>query len=760
MSLPQEEREPARARRYEPVSTLPSDRPQLPSQPCAACGNEVDPLRAPCALAFEDGVRVLCSEDCKQNHRSGERVRRKPATMPPASSSTPVALAAPSVAPAAPSGSARKPACHVAAKHDRGLEPLDRLTTMWLWIGAATAGTAATLASFGGPETAFASALLTCCGALAALRLTTATRSDVTWLGWLLGPLGVIGAAIATYWEARAGAGVGLDSFGAVLAAAALLVRGMIDAHARRPVQQTVQNLWRALPAEVRVPGPGLSGHDAESEALETSKLRVGEEIVVRRGERLGVDGIVQAGEASVLPYPGATEAITRRTGDAVLAGGRVVEGALRVLASRVGDDRSVARVARSGRADQRGAALLLRWTQRAMPWVATAILLGCAALLLFGTVRGGSPLAAASSILIAAPLLAIRRAAEWPLLGATTSAGARGILIQSGSALDLAGHVRTVAMAPHRTLTEGKPEVLDVITLGDDKLRDLLSLAAGAELLAGDHPIGRAIVSYADKRGITPSDMRRSIAVVGRGLTGTGPDGEEIVIGSRRLLLDQGVSVAAADAYAARAEAAGRTAVFMAVSGRVRAVFSLHDHLRSGARASVQRLFDMGLEVVLLTGDQRGPVEQLAKGFDIAHIKCELLPDERAQEVRSLREAGGPVAVIGYPAEDAAALAAADVAIVLGAAGGGNGDNAIALLSEDLRDAAATLWLARAARACVMNALRVAAIGFTAVVAGAVIGLCKPGLTASIVLLIDAYGIHAGARLLRRIALRFGSGS
>jgi P-type E1-E2 ATPase len=262
--------------------------------------------------------------------------------------------------------------------------------------------------------------------------------------------------------------------------------------------------------------------------------------------------------------------------------------------------------------------------------------------------------------------------------------------------------------------------------------------------------------VRYADRRGVTAREMRRAVTVQGRGLTGTGPDGEEIIIGSRRLLLDQGVSVATADAYAARAEAAGRTAVFMAVSGHVRAVFALQDQLRSGARAAIQRLYDLGIEVVLLTGDQRGPVEQLAAGFDIAHIKCELSPDERAQEVRSLRDAGSVVAVIGYPGDDAPALAAADVAIALGATGG-SGD-VIALLSEDLRDAAAALWIAQAARAGSLSSLRFALGAFVLLTSAAAAGWVTAGVSALVALLVDAHGIRAGARMLRRVALRFGS--
>jgi P-type E1-E2 ATPase len=738
-------------RRYAPSAILPSDRPEVPAAPCAACGSELDPLRAPCTLAFEDGVRLLCGEKCKADYRSGERMPRR---MPP-TAAAPAPMIVPAPLPVArPERGARRSLTSIPP-----VSGSDRLNTACVWIGAATVGTAAILAGFTGPETAFAAALLTGVAALAGLRLTWPTVRDVSALGWLLAPLGVIGAAVSAYAEARTGA-FRIDAYGAVLAAGALLCRGVLDARARKPVEETHRQLLQALPGRVEIPTRGADPHDTATESTETINLRVGEEIVAGSLEQLGVDGIVRAGEGTLLPYPGASTAIRRVPGDAVLAGGRMIEGALRVLATRVGDDRAIARVVRIGSADERAPSRLLRITQRLMPWGALLSLLGCAALCVVSHMRGlPLPLSAASAILIATPLLALHRAAQWPLQGAATAASARGVLFQSGGALDRAGRVNVVVMAPHRTLTEGKPELLDWLSFGDYEAKTLLALAAGAELSAGDHPIGRAIVRYADKRGIAPREMRRALMVQGRGLIGTGPDGEEIIIGSRRLLLDQGVSVATADAYAARAEAAGRTAVFMAVSGHVRAVFALQDHLRPGARAAVQRFFDLGIEVVLLTGDQRGPVEQLAAGFDIAHIKCELSPDERAHEVRSLREAGGPVAVIGYPSDDAPSLAAADVAIALGATGGSGVDNAIALLSEDLRDAAAALWIARAAQASARGSLRIASTAFVVLISFAAAGWITAGVSALVALLVDAHGIHAGARLVRRVALRFGSG-
>jgi hypothetical protein len=203
-----------RTRRYEPSQALPADRPQVPTQPCAACGAEVDPLRAPCVLAFEDGVRLLCSEDCKKNHRSGERSRRKQA---PLTSTAPAPNSVPPVA-ITPTDQ-RKPNLSVVETNQR-IDPLDRTTAAWVWVGAATVGTSATLACFAGPQTAIASAFLTTLAALAALRLTAQTVPDIGVLAWLIGPLGAIAATATAYsstlhGEACSGAGCSMRMPGA-----------------------------------------------------------------------------------------------------------------------------------------------------------------------------------------------------------------------------------------------------------------------------------------------------------------------------------------------------------------------------------------------------------------------------------------------------------------------------------------------------------------------------------------------------------------
>jgi P-type E1-E2 ATPase len=333
--------------------------------------------------------------------------------------------------------------------------------------------------------------------------------------------------------------------------------------------------------------------------------------------------------------------------------------------------------------------------------------------------------------------------------------AGARGIIYHSASALDAVGRARVVALSPHGVLTETRPVVVELHALDHTDADSLIAMAAAAERAAPMHPIAIAVERFAQERRLPELEVRRPVYHAGKGVTAISPQGQPLVIGSRRLLLEEGISVAVADAEAARAEASERTPIFVALDGRVRAVMTLHYELRVGARSAIQRLFDLGLEIVLLTGDQRGAVSGLAGGLDIEHVKADLLPEDRGHEVRSLADTGGTVAAFGHAGEDDAALAAADAGIVLNAAGGAAIERAAALVSDDVRDAAAALWIARAARESAWRAVGVSAVGFGVIVAAASAGMIVPGIAALLTAGVDAYCLPAGARLLRRIALR-----
>ena len=627
------------------------------------------------------------------------------------------------------------------------------------YVGAGAVICAAVLGLFARvPGAALGSTFLVLVAATAALWASYSSVRSVGWVAWAIGPLGVVAASLGAYQAVANADGSWLTLQGSALAAAAVLLRAWFDAQATLPVRNAAAQLVHSLPTRAHVPVKGDA--DALSMALEWTeavKLRTGEEVIVLQGEVVPVDGVVRAGEARILPYPGAETPASRSAGAPVLAGATVVEGALRIRATRVGDNRALVRLTRFGREHGADAAPVARVAEAAASWGGLAAI-GMALCVTLIAEGGGlsTPLSAAGAVLLAAPLLALRRAVESPLQAAAAAAGARGIVFRSAAVLDLVGRTSIVAMSPMRILTEGRLEVVEMLPVGEGPIEPLVALAAAAERAApGRHPIALAIERYAREQHVRPVEARRASYLPGRGVTATAPSGEHVVVGSRRLLLSEGISVAAADAEASRAESAGRTPLFVSQGGRVRAIITLQDTLRAGARPAVQRLFDLNLEVVLLTGDQRGSIQNLARALDVAHVKAELLPEERGQEVRSLRGAGGKVAVVGFPGEDDPALSSADVGIVLGAAGGVAGETEVALVSEDVRDAAAALWIARATRDAMLRATRLAAAGFGLVVATALAGLIVPGVAALLAIGVDAYGVRVGARLLRRIALR-----
>jgi P-type E1-E2 ATPase len=351
--------------------------------------------------------------------------------------------------------------------------------------------------------------------------------------------------------------------------------------------------------------------------------------------------------------------------------------------------------------------------------------------------------------------LLAIRRAADAPYVVGGAAAAERGISFASASALDRAGRTTVVAVSVRGTITEGVPEVAEAIAIDDADLVGTITLAASAEREVGESAIARAVVRYAEERKLALTPVRRVAAVPGRGVRATGPNGEQVVIGARQLLLEDGVSVAIAEGDAARAEQRGLTVLFVAVDRRVRALLALRDEPRAGARAAIQRLIDLGVEVVLLSGDSRAALDATAKGLDVDHVRADLTPEERAAEVRRLRDAGGVVASIAHPAHDPDILAAGDVPVVLTAAGGREGDRAIALSGDDVRDAAGAIFIAHAARREALRASVLAAGSGAALMILGATGVVSPAIVALLAGAVDAFVLPTGARVLRRIELR-----
>jgi Cu+-exporting ATPase len=734
-----------------------SSRPRLPDRPCPVCGVPVEPLRAAEVVLVDAGFRYLCSAKCRADYVASLDGARSEA---PAEERPRSASASWSSGSDAGTRSTRRKRARIGSGEWTGArlaQPPAPPTPPTLALGLAAASLLASVFATSWTLASIAS-ILALASAAVALVLGGHVRLSAGVAAYLAAPLGTVLACAAGLVRLTNGEDARWFLAGAALAAALANARWWLDATSALSVEQLVRSLAARMPARAHVPA-GVEGKPLAVAAadVEASRVRVGEEILVSEGETVCVDGSVRAGQGYALLHPSATAPVRRSAGDSVIAGARVVEGAIRVLATHVGSDRALLRPARFGDGSAADAATLTRVALRAEV-IATGVL-AVGVLLALTIAHAGDSLAArlgaAASVFLAAPLLALRRAADTPFVVAGAAAAERGITFASARALDRAGRTTVAVLSVRGTLTEGAPEVVETHAFEGADLDGAIALAASAEAGIEGSTIAHALIRHAEERGIPLVPVRRVSYVAGRGVRATAPSGESIVIGTRQFLLEDGATIAIAEADAARAEARGHLALFVAVDRRVRALISLRDEERPGARAAVQRLIDLDVEVVLLSGDPRGTVDAIAKGLDVHHVRADLTPEERGAEVRRLRDAGGVVASVAHPGHDTEVLAASDVPVVLAAAGGSEGDRAIALTGEDVRDAAGALWIAHAARREATRATAVAAIGGVALIALGAFGIASPAFIAALAICVDGFVLPTGARVLRRIELR-----
>src|SRR6185437_7206178 len=340
-------------------------------------------------------------------------------------------------------------------------------------------------------------------------------------------------------------------------------------------------------------------------------------------------------------------------------AGARVVRGKLRGICTWAGFDRAFARVLLDPRrradvlAPVSFAARLL-----AERWAVVAALIGAVS----------AVLARRNAIEVAMTAFAVHAALCTPVIASIAAAHvARGILLglrrgvvyKSADAWDRAGRVGVAMFCARGTLLLGEPELAEVeAPTGKLDPAEVLALAAGAERTE-EHPIAAAIVRAARARGVRPDGVRNPVFYPGLGMTAVSSSGEELCVGNRALMLEQRISIAAAEQRIAELTALGRTVILVALGSRLAGLLALQDGLRPGARAGVQHLLDAQIEPVLLAGDARETCEAIGRSLDIDHIRPEVLPADRGAEVRRLIEAGMSVAVLGHAGVDDGALGA-----------------------------------------------------------------------------------------------------
>lgn len=434
---------------------------------------------------------------------------------------------------------------------------------------------------------------------------------------------------------------------------------------------------------------------DGRETEVPIDQVAVGDLMVVRPGEKIPTDGTVTGGRSTVdeSMVSGESQPVAKAEGDEVVGATVNQTGALQVRATRVGAETFLAQVVEMVRGAQAGKTPIQDLADRVTVWFVPAVLLLSVATFaawylapeamsaVAERVRPvvwwvpsvenigelSSALFAAIAVLVIACPCAMGLATPTAIMVATGRGASHGLLVRSGAALESLGEARVMVLDKTGTLTVGKPVVTDLVPADGVDENELLAVAAGAEVLS-EHPLAAAVVEAARQSDIEPAFLHDFQAITGRGVTGLTSDGQAVSVGRAELLAERGVDPSAAAEAGQRLQQEGRTVIYVARGAEVLGVVAVADALKPGAAEAVRELKALGIEVAMLTGDNHQTAEAIARQAGIDRVMAEVLPAEKAEEVRRLQsERRGPVAMVGDGINDAPALAAADVGVALG---------------------------------------------------------------------------------------------
>jgi Cu+-exporting ATPase len=519
-----------------------------------------------------------------------------------------------------------------------------------------------------------------------------------------------------------------------------ILFGRLMETRAKGRASEAIRKLAGLQPKQARIVRQG------REQDIAIEDVRVGDLVIVRPGEKVPVDGIVRSGVSALdeSMLTGESLPVDKKPGDLVIGATLNRTGSLTIEAMKVGRETALAQIIRIVDEAQAAKPPLARLADQIAAWFVPAVI-GMAVLTFIGWLSFGAAPALTPAlinfvaVLIIACPCALGLATPTSVMVGVGKGAEHGILIRGGDALERAHQLTTVVLDKTGTLTRGEPSVHAVVSVSDTWTADLiLALAATAER-GSEHPIGQAIVTHARSRGLALDTASRFEAVPGHGVRATigqGPDAQTVYIGNLRLLETEGIAVSAAAARTAeKLSSEGLTPMYVAVKlqadparGRLIGLLAVGDTLKDHARESVAALHRQGLEVIMLTGDNPRTAKAIADQVKIDRVLAEVLPEQKAREVKRLQEAGQVVAMVGDGINDAPALAQADIGIALGTGTDVAMETAdVTLMRGDLRGVGIAIALSRATTRNIKQNLFAAFVYNVLLIPAAALGYLNP---------------------------------
>ncbi len=504
-------------------------------------------------------------------------------------------------------------------------------------------------------------------GALKAARQKTADMNTLVALGALSAFFYSAAVTFFPDFFSRAGYELHVYYDGAAMIVTLVLLGRFLEMKARGRTSEAIKKLMQLAPRTARVL---RGGQELE---VPVDGLVPGDLIQVRPGERIATDGRLESGSSTVdeSMLTGESMPVTKSTGSEVFAGTINQGGSFMFTATKIGTETVLAQIIRLVEEAQGSKAPIQRFADRvASIFVPVVMVLAVITFLVWGFLVKDADLSLALlnfvSVLIIACPCAMGLATPTAVMVGTGLGAESGILIKGGESLEKACHLTTVIFDKTGTLTKGKPEITDILTVRGADQSTLLKWAASLEAVS-EHPLARAIVSKARQDGERLQPVFEFQALAGLGARGE-VEGREVLVGSARLLQEKGVETTSLAGEAEAMLSRGRTCVFVAVQGQAVGAVCLADAPRDSSREAVETLKAMGLNVSMITGDREQTARVVAGELGVQRVLAEVMPGEKAGEIRRLQESGEVVAMVGDGINDAPALAAADVGIAIGA--------------------------------------------------------------------------------------------